>query len=93
MRHQQRNRRERVVVDFQLTVCFQVVLIALQEPDEQKRADTLVAIGERMILDNEIQQMGGLLLNAGIKKFAAKRLYDIAEDARKAVVLLISEQF
>ena len=92
LRHQQRNCRQRVVVNFQFSVSFQVMLIALQKPDKQESADAFIAIRKRMILDDEIQQMCGLLLNAGVKKFSTKRLQDIAKDARKAVVLLIAEQ-
>ncbi len=68
---QQRDCGHGVVVDLQLAVGLQIMLVALQEPDEQKGADALIAIGKRVILDDEIEQVRGLLLNAGVEELAA----------------------
>ncbi len=52
LRHQQCNRRERIIVDLHLAVRFQMMPIALQEPDEHKRTDAFVAVRKRMIFDD-----------------------------------------
>jgi len=48
--------------------------MALQKPGKNGGGDTLVAVGERMVLDDEVQQVGGLLLDAGIKLLAVEGL-------------------
>ena len=53
--------------------CYTKIL-PLQKPDKNSGGDPLVAIGERMVLDDKVQQVGGLLLDAGIKLFAVEGL-------------------
>ena len=47
---------------------------------EQKSADALVAVGEGVILDDEIEQMGRLFLAAAVERFAEHGLLDIADN-------------
>ena len=41
-------------------------IVALQKLDEYRSGDPFVAVGERVVLDDEIQQVRRLLFNAGI---------------------------
>jgi len=50
--------------------------MALQKPDKYGGGDPLVAVGERMVLDDEVQQVGGLLFDTGIQFLAVKGLVD-----------------
>jgi hypothetical protein len=50
--------------------------VALQKPDKNRGGNPLVAIGERMVLDDKVQQVGGLLFDAGIKLLAVEGLID-----------------
>ena len=41
-------------------------VIGVQEVDEEGRGDSLVAIAESMVFDNEVEQVGSFLFGAGI---------------------------
>ena len=58
---------------------------------EHGRRDTLVAVNEAVVLDEEIEQMGGLFLDGGIEVFAIKTLHDGVERAVQALVLFPAE--
>lgn len=45
-------------------------MVAVQEVDEEEGAAALVAIGKRVVLDDEVEQVGGLAFDAGIGRFA-----------------------
>ncbi len=49
--NQQRQDNKCVVVDLALPVGSQKQIVLLQEPDEQQRGDTLVAVNKRMVFD------------------------------------------
>ena len=41
-------------------------VVGVQEIDEEGRSDSLVAVAESMVLDDEIEQVGSFLFGAGI---------------------------
>ena len=43
-----------------------------------------------MVFNGEVEQVGGLLLDAAVEVFIAKDLDDVAEDSLEAVVLLVA---
>ena len=59
--HQEGQRRQSDIVHDRLAPAHQMP-VAMQEFDEQERADALVSIGEGMILDHKVQQVIGLRL-------------------------------
>jgi hypothetical protein len=46
----------------------------VQEPDEEERADTLVAVGERMILDDEVEKVRRLGFDGRVGRLAEDAL-------------------
>ena len=77
-RHEQRQRRKPHVIDHRFTITEQLP-VAVQKINEQKRADAFVTVAERMILDDEIQQMRGLGFDTGIGRRAEYTLLQIAK--------------
>ena len=51
-----------------------------------------VAVAERMILRDEVEQHSSLLLYAGVKFLATEGLVDLSDAAFEGVVLLIAEE-
>ena len=66
--HEQRQCGETDVIDDRLAVTEQPA-IAVEEIHEQERADALVAIAERVILDGEIQEVRGLGFDARVGRY------------------------
>ena len=60
--------------------------------EEQQRPDALVAVGERVVLDDEVEQMRGAHLNRWVERPPVEGLLDGAEDAGKLVAALLAEQ-
>ena len=83
--NQQRHGREPSVVDLRLAPRIDQAAIAMQEIDEQEGTATLVAVRERMILDDEIQQVRCLALDGGIGRLSEYTLLQVAEDAVQAI--------
>jgi len=74
--NQQGKRNQRVVSDAFLALVVIQEIVALQKPDKNRGGDTLVAVGERMVLDDEVQQVGGFFFDAGIQFLAVEGLVD-----------------
>jgi len=55
--------------------------VLAQEQDEQEGADALVAVGEGVVLDHEVEQVRGRLLDARVERLAVEGLLDGAQDA------------
>ena len=90
---QQGQCRQADVVDHRVAAAIQQPGIAVEKVHEQKRAAALVAIGKRVILDDEIQQMRRLGLHARVGGFAKHRLVeDFPSSAPKASPLLAGEE-
>jgi hypothetical protein len=67
------------------------VFVFLEEPDEKECSDTLVAIGEWMILDDEVEEMSSLFLYRRIEISTIESRDDRGEDTDEALVFLITE--
>ena len=73
---QQGKRNQRIIGDALFSHGVVQKIMTLQKLDKNGGSDTLVAVGERMVLDDEVQQVGGLLLDAGIQLLAVEGLID-----------------
>ena len=91
LRHEQRQRSKPYAIDHRFTVTEQLP-VAVQKIHEQQRPDALVAVAERMILDNEIQQMRRLGFDAGIGRRTEHALFQIPENRRESCVPFLTEQ-
>ena len=70
----QRQGHEGVVSQSFRTVLTIQDAVVVQEPEEQRGSNTLVAIAKRVVLRHQIQQHSSLLLYAGIEFLTPKRL-------------------
>ena len=57
--------------------------VGFEKKQEKKGAYPFIAVGEGMIFDDKIEEMGRLFLNAGIEVLAAEGLMDRAEERRR----------
>ena len=73
---QQGKSNQRIIGDALLSHGVVQKIMTLQKPDKNGGSDTLVAVGERMVLDDKVQQVGGLLPGAGIQLLAVEGLVD-----------------
>lgn len=67
-------------------------IIAMQEIHEQEGTTTLVAIRERMILDDKIQEVRRLTLDGWVGRFAKDALVQIAKDAFQSITARPGEE-
>jgi len=81
-RRQERQGGQADVVDDSFSGRQEQPAVAIQEINKQHGPDALIAIGEWMVLDDEIQQMGGLGLDAGIGRLAENALLQDAQNSR-----------
>ena len=65
--------------------------VLLHEPEEQGGCDALVAVHEAVILDEEVEQVGGLEFQAGIDVRAVESLHNRVERAMEALIFLTAE--
>lgn len=65
LRHQQGKGHQGIVVDQLLYRLRQQRLIATQLPQEQEGAAALVTVGQRVVLDHEVQQVHGTAGHVG----------------------------
>lgn len=84
-------RDESTFIDLHLPISSESMTILLEKPDEEKCANSLVAISERMILDDEIEEMGSLFLDSRVEILAIGG-YHARENAVEALIFLISEE-
>ena len=70
----------RVVGDALRAVGARKELVPREVLQEQERPDALVAVGERVILDDEVEQIGRAQLDRWIERLPVERLLDGAED-------------
>lgn len=64
----------------------------MQEIDEEKSTAALIAVGKRMVLHHEIQQVGGLAFQARVSRLAEYALFQVAQQTRQAIAPLLGEQ-
>ncbi len=81
-----------VVNDAGLAIGQEQQLIAAQEFQEQQGADAFVSIGEGVIRDHEVEQMGRPQLGCRLKGLAIKGLLDRSKDAGQRLAVLLPEQ-
>ena len=60
--------------------------------DEGTVSDAFDAVTEEMVLGDEIEQHGGLILYTGVEVHTAKGLIDLPNGALEGVVFLVSEE-
>ena len=60
--------------------------------DEDTVSDAFDAVTEEMVLGDEIEQHGGLILYTGVEVHTAKGLIDLPNGALEGVVFLVSEE-
>jgi hypothetical protein len=71
---EQRERDERVVAEPERAVRALQHAVAAQVLQEQQRADPLVPVGERVVLDEEVEEVGRAGLYARVERLAAEGL-------------------
>lgn len=83
--------RESSIIDFDFTIFLESVTVLLKEPDKEKCTNTLVAIGEWMILDDEIEKVCCLFFDCWIEIIPIECCNNIRENSHEALIFLISE--
>lgn len=74
--NKQRNCCQAIVIDFQFTRFLETMFVLFQKSNKEKCTDTFVAISERMVLDDEVEQVSGLFFDACVNVFAIEGLYN-----------------
>ncbi len=77
--HQQGQCHQGVIVDQPFHGPGQQMLIAAQVPEEQKGAAALVAVGQRVVLDHEVQQVRGTGGYVGIEQLVTEALLNCSQ--------------
>ena len=67
-------------------------IVHVQEIQEERGGDALVAVVERMVLHDEIQQVRGLFLESRVHLLPAEAMVDRRDARAEGVVLLDTEQ-
>jgi hypothetical protein len=67
------------------------VTILLEEPDEEEGSYSLIAIGEGVILDDEVEEVSGLLLDGRVEIRAIEGRDDSREYTDEALIFFIAE--
>ena len=66
--------------------------VSAKEIDEQRCCDSLVAVAESVILDDEVEEISPFLLDARVKLLAAEGLVDGPQRALETLIFLDSEE-
>ena len=66
--------------------------VIVEKPQEQRGSNALVAVAERVVLSDQVEQHSGFLLDAGIEILAIKGLINLPDAALERVVLLVAKQ-
>ena len=64
----------------------------VHKPKEEGSCDAFVTVTEGMVLGDEIEQHGSLLLYTGIEVHTVEGLIDLPDGALERVVLLVAEE-
>ena len=67
-------------------------LVAGEVLEEQERPDALVAVGEGVVLDDEVERIRGAQLYRWIERLPVERLLDGAEDRGELLAALLAEE-
>ena len=78
-RDEQRERHNGVVGEARGSVGPQEKTVAPQILEEEQGPDALVAVAERVVLYDEVEDVGGALLGARVQRVASERLLNRAE--------------
>jgi len=89
--HEERERHHRAIGKAQVAILACQEAVAAQVIEEKERADTLVPVQERVVLDEEIEKVRRPRLGSRIQRLAVKRLLDVPEDRAKLVASLSAE--
>ena len=66
--------------------------VAVEKPEEQRCGNALVAIAERVVFGDEIEQHSSFLFHAGLEFFSTKCLVYLSDTALERVVLLVAKE-
>ena len=66
--------------------------VVVHKPKEQSSGDSFISVTEGMVLGDEIEQHGSLLLYTGIEVHTVEGLIDLPDGALERVVLLVAEE-
>lgn len=91
-RHKEGQRGEAHIIDNQCSILSHQTAIPVQKVQKEQRRTAFVAIRKRMILDDEVQKVGGLGLDCRIGGLSKGALIQIAQDRQKAVPALLPEE-
>ena len=89
---QQGQRGQSDIVDDRGARGVEEPVVAVQEVDEKKGSAALVAVGEGMVLHDEIEQVRRLRFDVRVGGFAESGLLQVAEDGSQRIAALLSEQ-
>jgi hypothetical protein len=90
--HQQRHGDQGRVGEALAAIGLVEAAVLLQEPEEQGRADALVAVDEGVVLDQEVEEVCRLLGQARVDLLAAGSLVYRGQRTPQAVILLAAEE-
>jgi len=83
--HQEGQGHQGIVVDKLFYWSCQQCPVTAQVPQEQKRATALIAVGQWVIFDDEVKQMGGSGSDIGIEKLISETLLDGSQCRGEAI--------
>ena len=66
--------------------------VVVEEPQEERGGNALVAVAERVVLGDKVEQHGCLLFHTRIQLLATEGLIDLTDTALEGVVLLVTEE-
>ena len=90
--HQQGKRCQSNVVDHRLVVAVHQAAVSRQKVHKQKSTTALVAIGKRVIFDDEIHQVCRLGLHGRVGRLTKHRLVQIAQQGIQTVTPIAGKQ-
>ncbi len=79
--YQEREGDKRIVVYLRLSVRPVQRAVLRKEQYEEQRSDALVAVYERVVLDDEVEEMCGFCLYTRIERLAPESLFERSQDA------------
>ena len=85
-------RDQRVVGEALVSVFGQQRPVLVEEVQEERGTDAFVAVGEGVVLDDEVEQVRGFFFDTGVDLLAIEGLVDRAEAAFEGLVPLAAEQ-
>lgn len=92
LRDEQGERHHGIVLEARPPIGELEQAVAAQVLKEEQRPDPLVPIGERVILDHEVEQMRGTRLRSRVQRLRVEGLFDGGEDRIKVALAFAAEE-